>query len=1092
MKRRMLPIALTLCLLLTLLPTAAAAVSAGAFTDMPSENHWSYTALNAAVENGLLQGDDGKLMPQGTVTRAQMAAIMTRAFGATEKADISGFQDVAEGAWYYDAVAAAVQMKLFSGASAVTMTPDQPITRQQAFTVLARALKLADGSETTLLKFSDGNEVSAYARGAVSAMAEAGYVAGSDGKLSPNSTITREQFAQIMYRMVGTCIFAAGTYSDAPSGNVMIRVPGVILKNMTVDGDLILGEGVGNGDVTLDSVTVTGNVLVRGGGANSIYVTNNTSIYHLTVCKTASGGIHIFTEGNKAEISQVYIEDGKDDIILEGDFPHINVNAAVPLVLQNATVSNLSVAAENTDVTVSKGSTVTSVHITADAAGSALKVAAGTTVGSVNSAANGVTIDGEGTVKQVTVSGSNSAVNTAGTALTVSEGAYGVTSNGASISGGTQTTTKPAATTGGGGGVSYNTATVTTEAELTAALANSSVNAIKISGSFALTGNSTLTKPVTLASGCILTVGSGMDLVVTDSFMNLGEVIMTGQTISEGSNGAFKIKGSCTNNGTITVGGASCSSAGGPNGGALLLDSGTLTNNGTINSIAGTGSCWGGGIFIHNASTLTNNGAISLAGVSILAVEAEQNASGAATLDNSAAGTLTTTGATKIEIRDGGTIKTSGSITNTGDLIIGAESNGIHWSGKLIINKAGSVNNSGNIAVQGFGANALVILGTLTNTGTLTNDQARVNLMGTLNNSGTVTVGSGAEFFVEVSAAMTGTDISGPMIALTFYEDDFKEMLADYFTAGAANDQTYAYITMGNDYETLALTENLTIPSGAKVLIKADCKVKIPTGVSMTVNSGAQVSINPDYDYADPYSSDGMLLVQGALVNNGAISNLGALETAGSDTLGEGGLITVGSTGSIQIGGHDTAAILKLMRNSSLSNAGIIQVNAPGSNAIAIMGTLTNNGTLTNSNGRVNILPTGVLTNNGTFTTSGDLICDSGYTINGAVTNTGTYRITVNTPAQLKTALGVSAANALTATGSFEVSESLTLTKPLCVGIGNTLTVSAAVTGGGTITGEDAQHSEVSTLVITQTGSYGTLAAGTYTWDGSKWTAIQP
>lgn len=94
-----------------------------------------------------------------------------------------------------------------------------------------------------------------------------------------------------------------------------------------------------------------------------------------------------------------------------------------------------------------------------------------------------------------------------------------------------------------------------------------------------------------------------------------------------------------------------------------------------------------------------------------------------------------------------------------------------------------------------------------------------------------------------------------------------------------------------------------------------------------------------------------------------------------------------------------------------------------------------------------------------------------------------------NTPGELNTALGASDATAVTATDSFEINESLTLTKPLSVGRGNTLTISAVT--GETITGEDAQDGEVSTPVIAETDSYGTLAAGTYTWSGEAWTAMQ-
>ena len=67
--------------------------------------------MTEAVENGLLGGvTDTTIAPQGKLTRAQMATIINRAFGATAQASLSGYTDVASNAWYYSDMAKAVQM----------------------------------------------------------------------------------------------------------------------------------------------------------------------------------------------------------------------------------------------------------------------------------------------------------------------------------------------------------------------------------------------------------------------------------------------------------------------------------------------------------------------------------------------------------------------------------------------------------------------------------------------------------------------------------------------------------------------------------------------------------------------------------------------------------------------------------------------------------------------------------------------------------------------------------------------------------------------------------------------------------------------
>lgn len=51
--------------------------------------------------------------------------------------------------------------------------------------------------------------------------------------------------------------------NEVKKGNVVINKPGVVLNDMTIDGNLIIGDGVGVGEATLENVTVKGNTVVR-------------------------------------------------------------------------------------------------------------------------------------------------------------------------------------------------------------------------------------------------------------------------------------------------------------------------------------------------------------------------------------------------------------------------------------------------------------------------------------------------------------------------------------------------------------------------------------------------------------------------------------------------------------------------------------------------------------------------------------------------------------------------------------------------------------------------------------------------------------
>jgi protein tyrosine/serine phosphatase len=260
-KKKALAILLSLAMVFSLFPVSAfASGTTSDFSDMPS--NWSTKALENAVSNGLLSGYNGKIMPNDNLTRAQMAAVVNRAFGTTEKASLSSYTDVAANAWYYDDMAKAVQMKTFVG-SGDKLNPAANITREEAFAVLTRAFKLSGADQSALDKFSDKTLVSSWAKDGMASLVTTGYVVGSDGQLNPKQNITRAEFAQIRDNILKNYIKTAGTYTTDYTGNVMINVPGVTLKDIKITGDLIIGDGVGNGDVTLDGVTVKGRLLAQ-------------------------------------------------------------------------------------------------------------------------------------------------------------------------------------------------------------------------------------------------------------------------------------------------------------------------------------------------------------------------------------------------------------------------------------------------------------------------------------------------------------------------------------------------------------------------------------------------------------------------------------------------------------------------------------------------------------------------------------------------------------------------------------------------------------------------------------------------------------
>lgn len=407
--------------LILVFSVATLSASAVEFCDMP--NDWSETALNNAVTNGLLQGYDGKILANESVTRAQMAAIVTRAFGATTLASIEEYQDVPADAWYVEELSKAVQMGILMG-DGTRLYPEQSITREEAFVVISRAFKMS-GSETTVLdKFSDQATISSWAEDAVASLVDAGYVAGFDGKINPKATITRAEFAKLMDNLVKHYIKEAKAdgYTEDFEGTVMVDVPGVTFKNLIINGDLIIGDGVGDGDVILDSVTVTGRTIIRGGGVNSIKIMGTSSLANIIIARV-DGQVRVFSEDG-TNVGEVIV-DGKDDVVIEGKMEKVTVLASdITLTANQATIASIQTNGSQNEIVVSKESKVATMQV----AGADTKIKVSGKVETVHTTteANNATVEGSGTVGSVEANANDIVVSTPNTKVSAGKGTSGV------------------------------------------------------------------------------------------------------------------------------------------------------------------------------------------------------------------------------------------------------------------------------------------------------------------------------------------------------------------------------------------------------------------------------------------------------------------------------------------------------------------------------------------------------------------------------------------------------------------------------------------------------------------------------------------
>ena len=276
--KKLLPLALTAAMIVPSVPAMAA----------PSDiaGHWAESVITQWQSKGLIQGyADGTFKPNNTITRAEFVTLMNNAKGFWSEGSIN-FSDVKSGNWFYSAVAKAVAAGYVKGYSDGSFKPNSTITRAEAAVMIANAARLS-ANEAGAYRFTDVGSIPAWARGSVGAVVAAGYMTGyPDGSFNANASISRAEAVSSLNRMISGTTYqpttpttdntnnTTSTTTDnsttTTSDDVVIEDKGTTLKNQTVDGNVTIAKSVGNGDVTLRNVTIKGDLIVKGGGSNTV------------------------------------------------------------------------------------------------------------------------------------------------------------------------------------------------------------------------------------------------------------------------------------------------------------------------------------------------------------------------------------------------------------------------------------------------------------------------------------------------------------------------------------------------------------------------------------------------------------------------------------------------------------------------------------------------------------------------------------------------------------------------------------------------------------------------------------------------------
>lgn len=424
-----------------------------AFPDIAG--HWAESALNKAVDMGLLKGTDGKMLPDDAVKRSEAVVMLNRALGATIADNTSGLSGTPSNAWYAADLGKAIHLGLIDANDSRNF--DTAATRAEAFELLARAF-VFDRAETgtdELSAFTDISTMTAAQQQAAAALVSAGVVNGvTDTTLAPQATLTRAQFVTMLTRVADEILApqeetAAGNTDEnadtnaettpdtnadtdtevtpdaepaAPlTGGTILSVPEYTVSDMGLDGDLIFATAAQN--VTLNAVTARDRIVLKGAENAKLNVQNGSRVSTLAIDPAGTADVSLSEDSSAGTL----VIAGKGGAVnYSGTAGNIEITAS------GRTINLYELQADTVTITGSNNTIVTDGSIGAVAINGGAKNNKLTLNGTTDSllvAGVGTTVDGKGKAATVDIRAVNCTVSIAADSMieNIDPGLSGVT-----------------------------------------------------------------------------------------------------------------------------------------------------------------------------------------------------------------------------------------------------------------------------------------------------------------------------------------------------------------------------------------------------------------------------------------------------------------------------------------------------------------------------------------------------------------------------------------------------------------------------------------------------------------------------------------
>lgn len=173
-------------------------------SDVPATS-WAANAVAFVTSHELMKGTgNGAFEPAALMTRGMLATVLHNLANNAAASGSVSFSDVADDAWYAEAVAWAATEQVITGYPDGRFGPNDPITREQLAVMLYR---YAGSPAVSVggLNFVDAGKVSGYAQQAIAWAVANGIINGKgNGVLDPQGTATRAEVAQMLLNFVSS------------------------------------------------------------------------------------------------------------------------------------------------------------------------------------------------------------------------------------------------------------------------------------------------------------------------------------------------------------------------------------------------------------------------------------------------------------------------------------------------------------------------------------------------------------------------------------------------------------------------------------------------------------------------------------------------------------------------------------------------------------------------------------------------------------------------------------------------------------------------------------------------------------------------